>query len=116
VANRFLSTQDEILNDLEQQLFQHGHPMQVGYRDNYVRLFLNARAIGGPYGDQIRDVMNARDTGNNEHARINVPALCEAWTAWWQLLDTALPIQLLTLGPREPFEDFDDERRRSGQA
>jgi hypothetical protein len=40
------------------------------------------------------------------HAEINLPALCEAWSHWWLLLDDGLGRNLLTLGPRGPYEDF----------
>jgi len=99
------TTEREILDDLQDMLFRHGYPLQDGYLGAYVTLFLNAREIGGPTGDQILDVMEAREATANEHARTNVPALAGAWSHWWALLDHALPRRVLSLGPRGPFDD-----------
>ena len=38
--------------------------------------------------------------------QVNLPALCEAWSHWWVLMDECTRRDLLTLGPREPYDDF----------
>jgi hypothetical protein len=102
----WFETEDEILDRLEEMLFHHGYPLQDGYITGYTALFLNAYRIGGPMGDQIRDVMFARGAADNEHARTNVPALASAWSNWWALLEATVMRKTLSLGPRGPYDDF----------
>lgn len=102
----WLATESRIMDKLQVMLSHGGHPLHAGYVAGYVSLFLNAYKLGGPKGDHIFDVLQARGASEDKLAQVNLPALCEAWSHWWALLDECLRRQMLTLGPRGPYDDF----------
>ena len=103
---QWLETEGAIIDKLHTLLTHSGHPLQAGYLAGYVSLFLNAYKLGGPRGEHLYDVLEARGLMQDHHAEINLPALCEAWSHWWALLDDGLRRDLLTLGPRGPYDDL----------
>ena len=107
----WLDSEAKILDKLQVLLFNGGHPLKGGYVSGYASLFVNAYKLGSPKGEHIFEVMRERGAMEDHHAEINVPALCEAWSHWWALMDDCLRRQMLTLGPRGPYDDFSAPRK-----
>ena len=102
----WLDTESRIIDKLQVMLSHGGHPLHQGYVAGYVSIFLNAHRIGAPRGDHLFEVLQARGAMQDKLTQVNLPALCEAWSHWWVLMDECMRRDLLSLGPREPYDDF----------